>query len=628
MHLRLQHVIAGAVALASFGLALNQGGYSIGFIAGVTFAVWWAVLLALVLRVRPQPAVPLAAVGAGACLALLAGWTAASAAWAGDDGAVFVEVVRVLSYLGLFTLVLVASGASGARPWLGGLAIGLSAMVVLGLASRFEPSFGDGDLTGARLSYPIGYWNAFAACSAFSLVLLAWHAANGEGRLTRSLATAALPLPALAIFLSGSRGGVGTALVGVLLLLALGPRRWILSAGLALAAVAATPVILYANSQSALLDALSDSTAAAQGHRLLLLCLGTSLAIGLARYRMDPRLMGATVPRPARRLAVGAALIALAVVVVAQNPLDRYESFKQPPGQPRDAAIAAHFTNDNGSGRYQFWEAAIDAFAEHPLRGIGSGQYQAWWNEHGSIFWVLRDAHSLLFETGAELGLVGLGLVMGFFAFTAMAGYGRRAGRHGAAVGALLALLAAAAFSASIDWMWELPAVFAPVVVAAALLTGPATAEPAGERTGRTVEVSGRRRLALGLATGLIGWLALWCAGDLLLTDLKLEQSRSAAASRDFSGAAEAANDAVALQPWAAEPRLQLGLVQEALGDYSGAADTLRGAIDRAPDDWRIWFLLGRVEERSSRLPSARRAYARARALNPNAEFLDFTKEV
>ena len=39
MHLRLQHVIVAAVALASFGLALNQGGYSIGFVAGAAVAV-------------------------------------------------------------------------------------------------------------------------------------------------------------------------------------------------------------------------------------------------------------------------------------------------------------------------------------------------------------------------------------------------------------------------------------------------------------------------------------------------------------------------------------------------------------------------------------------------------------
>jgi Flp pilus assembly protein TadD len=130
------------------------------------------------------------------------------------------------------------------------------------------------------------------------------------------------------------------------------------------------------------------------------------------------------------------------------------------------------------------------------------------------------------------------------------------------------------------------------------------------------------------VATGLIAWVALLCAGNLLLTDAKLQESRSAAGGRDFAGAAEAANDAVALQPWAAEPRLQLGLVQEAAGDYSGAADTLRGAIDRAPDDWRIWFLLGRVEERSSRLEEARRAYARARELNPRAEFLRFTEAI
>jgi tetratricopeptide (TPR) repeat protein len=319
---------------------------------------------------------------------------------------------------------------------------------------------------------------------------------------------------------------------------------------------------------------------------------------------------------------IGATLLTVAVLVLAGVSQVGTESVRVPTGPQAERLRSVE------SERYDYWVVAWKAFADRPFGGIGSGGFGAeWLRERPADSLVVRDAHSIYVETGAELGLVGLALVLGFFAIAATAGLRRWNRGEAAVAGALLALLAAGAFSASIDWMWELPAVFAPIVVAAALLTGPATAAAPSAR-GRTREVRGRPRLAAAVATGLIGWVAVLCAGDLLLTDAKLEESRSAAAGRDFDAAAEAANDAVALQPWAAEPRLQLGLVQEALGDYASAADTLRGAIDRAPDDWRIWFLLGRVEERSHRLPAARRAYARARALNPNAEFLDFTKDV
>ena len=624
MHLRFQHLIAAAVALAAFGAGLNQGGYALGFVAGAAIAIWWVVLFGLLLRLLPRQAPPVAAVAAGGSLALLAAWTAASLGWASDDGAAFVEIVRVLSYLGLFALVVLASGREGPRPWLTGLTLGLTGIVVLGLASRFEPSFGNGDLTGARLSYPLGYWNAYGACAATSLLLLAWHAANAERPLSRSLATAILPLPALAIFLSGSRGGVAAALIGAGLLLALGPRRLTLSSSLALAALAAAPLIVFANSREALLDGLTGSGAASEGHQLLLLALALCAAAAAARHRLDGTLMAARLRPPVRNLAIAAGALVLLAVVVSQDPLDRLDRFKEPPAPAEAGGGGSNFTNDNGSGRYQFWDAALEALGEEPLRGVGAGQYEAWWNQNGSIHWVLRDAHSLLFETAAELGLVGLALLAAFLTIVAAAGWRRRLGEQGAAGAACLALLGAGVFSASIDWMWELPAVFAPVVLAAALLSGPATA--AGAAPGSIAgarEVPQRRRLALGVATALIAWLALLCAADLLVTRVKLEESRSAAAAGDFGASAEAANDAIALQPWAAEPRVQLGLVQEGSGDVAAAASTLRGATERAPEDWRIWFLLGRVEARANHPAASRAALERAERLNPRSPDLN-----
>jgi tetratricopeptide (TPR) repeat protein len=182
-----------------------------------------------------------------------------------------------------------------------------------------------------------------------------------------------------------------------------------------------------------------------------------------------------------------------------------------------------------------------------------------------------------------------------------------------------LALLAAGLLSASIDWMWELVAVFGVVVVAAALLTGGATAEEGIRQQGRLSAAFARRPLAFAVATGLLAWAALWCSGDLMLTRMKLEESSSAAAAGRLRDAADAANDAVALQPWAADPRLQLGLVQEAAGNREQAAATLRGAAERAPDDWEVWFALGRVEFESHDFAASRAALAQARRTNPRS---------
>ena len=93
----------------------------------------------------------------------------------------------------------------------------------------------------------------------------------------------------------------------------------------------------------------------------------------------------------------------------------------------------------------------------------------------------------------AELGIVGLVLVLGFLGFAAVSGSRRGPTRsRGGALGAALAILAAGIVSAAIDWTWELPACFGLVVLAAALLTGPATLAP--EAASERATPGGRRR--------------------------------------------------------------------------------------------------------------------------------------
>ena len=73
---------------------------------------------------RARRLAPFARPGGGArgrrVLAALAAWTAVSLGWTGDAGGAFVEVVRVLGYLGLFVLIVIASPRASARDWLGG----------------------------------------------------------------------------------------------------------------------------------------------------------------------------------------------------------------------------------------------------------------------------------------------------------------------------------------------------------------------------------------------------------------------------------------------------------------------------------------------------------------------------
>ncbi len=636
---RLHPAIAVTVAVLYVALAVANGGYSIELTAATTVAVWWAVALALALGAWPRSRVPAAALGAGACLVALAAWTAISIDWASDAGGAFVEVVRALGYLGVFALVVIASPRASARAWLGGLALGLVVVAGLALVSRFEPSLSGDESLGTflpsaagRLSFPIGYWNGLAAAMAAGILLLVWLGGHARAAWLRALAVAAIPLPILVIYFASSRGGVIAGVVGLAVLLALGPGRARMLAGALMGGVGGVLLASLASRKHELVDALTNSTAASQGDQMLALSLAVVVAVGLLRFLADEWLEEVDVPRGVSRLAAAVAVIAAVAGIAAANPSARWGEFKEVGALDVQTTYnAAHLSSGRGSGRYQFWSTALDAFDAHPVNGIGAGGYEAYWDEHGSLVMPVRNAHSLFIETMAELGLVGLALVLGFVLIPIVSGSRRGPGRaRGATLGAALAVFAAGLVSAGIDWTWELPACFGLVVLVGGLLTGPATLGSEAALGAELQAVNGWRgpwpspppRFGLGIATLLVAWAAIWAGGILFLTEARLGSSRDAASAGDLEAAAQDARDAIKLEPWAAGPRLQLALVDELGGDLRQAKRDLGEAIKRAPDNWQLWFVRIRLDVKSGDVEAAQRALDRARQLNPRAPFL------
>jgi Flp pilus assembly protein TadD len=137
----------------------------------------------------------------------------------------------------------------------------------------------------------------------------------------------------------------------------------------------------------------------------------------------------------------------------------------------------------------------------------------------------------------------------------------------------------------------------------------------------RTPTPAPASRLGLGIATLLVAGAAIWAGGVLFLTEAKVGDSREAARAGDLDSAAKDARDAIKLEPWAAGPRLQLALVDELGGDLRAAQRDLAGAIERAPDDWQLWFVRTRIDVKSGNVHQARRSLQRARQLNPRAPF-------
>ncbi len=386
---------------------------------------------------------PREGVVAGACIAALSLFTVLSMGWGVDDGAAFDDTLRAVVYAGVFVLVLVASPARSARAWLAGLAIGLVALALLALGSRMIPSlFPENDLVSVlpevrgRLSYPLGYWNALGAVLAFASVLLMGLAGLARSVVGRSLATAAIPLTTLGVFLTSSRGGAVAGAVGLVLLFALSKNRLRLVAAAVIGGAGSVVLVLAAVSRDLFTDGRTSAAGyPAEANSMLLLTLVVVAAALTLRPLVDPLVERIRVPRPVSIAAASLAVIALVVGLVGADPVERWHELKAPPDTAAQVEgrglVTRHLTSTEGTGRYQFWNAGWEALKSDPLKGVGAAGYEPWWAQHGSLDYYVRNAHSLFFETAAELGVVGLALLLGFFVAPILAGVRHRAGRRG-----------------------------------------------------------------------------------------------------------------------------------------------------------------------------------------------------
>jgi hypothetical protein len=126
------------------------------------------------------------------------------------------------------------------------------------------------------------------------------------------------------------------------------------------------------------------------------------------------------------------------------------------------------------SDRGYYWRAAWDDYEIHPWLGSGAGT-MAYYSRRPGPQLPATDAHNLYLESLAELGPVGLALLVAALALPLVAAArARRQGFVAPALGAYVAYLV----HAGIDWDWEMP-----VVTLAGLACGVAVVAEARART-------------------------------------------------------------------------------------------------------------------------------------------------
>jgi O-antigen ligase len=122
-----------------------------------------------------------------------------------------------------------------------------------------------------------------------------------------------------------------------------------------------------------------------------------------------------------------------------------------------------------GANRPHYWGVAWREYKMNPLTGSGAGTFDSFWLHYRPISSFARDAHSLYVETLAELGPLGLALLVLALAVPLLALRRRGDPLLAAAAGAYVAF----ALHVAVDWDWELPAVtLGGLACGAALLAG------------------------------------------------------------------------------------------------------------------------------------------------------------
>ena len=617
-------------------LALEEGGYEAVTRGEVGIALWWIVLVGAAVGVLPAARIGRAGwIGLG-LLAVFALWTGLGVAWSESAERSVAEFGRVAMLLGVFVVALSVQRQGAARRTVAAVASATAVVAILALLSRMEPNWLPVEniaeflpSTENRLSYPLGYWNGLAQFVAIGLPLVVYMASAARLSVVRALAAGVIPAMVLTAFLTLSRGGAAAAVVGLIALLVLYPRRLQLLPPLLLGTGGGALLISGATQREAFQDGLTNSAAASQGAEMLALtlivCGGVALvqaAVSLSdRHGLGPRL-----PRPSPRStgiaagAIAALAIAAALALGAPGELsDRWDQFKEP---NTAGSGVERLGSASGSNRYQYWDSAVDANATDPLLGIGPGTFEFWWARDNPLETAtglfVRDAHSLYLETLAELGIIGLVLIVGFLGFVLAMGCARAIRRRPASAPILAAATAgAAAFAtaAAVDWAWELTVLPVSFLLLAAVILGRDTGRRADheppETPGPGLAVRGG---LVGLAAISLVVVAIPFAGLSAIDDSRAE-AQTAALDRALADARTAGD----VQPYAATPYLQQALVLELGGDLEAAAAAAERATREEPTNWRPWLVLSRIEAGRGRTQASIDAFVEARSLNPRS---------
>jgi hypothetical protein len=545
-----------------------------------------------------------------AAVAGLALWQLGSVLWSPGAALPVAEAERTLLYLTAAAALVIALRPETVGSLQDGIVGGTTVVALYALGTRLAPGTLGGAYdpsSGYQLAKPIGYWNALGLLAVLGM-LPALAAVLQPGRLRGLLAAMTLVPLTACLYFTFSRGSL--AALGLALAALVGLQQARVRAALHLAVLLLVPLLavaLAARSSALTAPGATLETAQHEGHRVAWQLLALSALAGAVQLVAAWALARVTLGRALGRwLTVAAAAFVLAGAVVAVEheggpgtiTQRAREAFARDP-PATTASLDRRLLSVSGHGRSDYWRVALRMVAGDPALGAGAGSFDRVWARERPVANDARDAHNLYLETLAELGPVGLVLVLTLL--LAPVAVLRRARRAPAAAPAA-AMLLAFAVHAGVDWDWEIPLLALVALAAGATLV---VLDPSRRR----VALTSRRRWAIFGAIAVAGALALVThVGNRAAAD-----SLDALANDAPERAAADARKAASWMPWSPQGDQLLGEAFSLERRDVAARAAFRRALARDDSDWSSWYDLASVTTG----PERARALTRSRELNP-----------
>ncbi|HXC23422.1 MAG TPA: O-antigen ligase family protein, partial [Solirubrobacteraceae bacterium] len=550
----------------------------------------------------------------------------------------------------ILTLPILAVGAISALRMAGrGVVCGIALIAIYTLGVMFFD--GPSIFLAGRLNGPVEYRNATALlfCIAY-WPLIVTAASRDRGRVLRAVCLGLAELMLGLAFLTQSRGVLFGLGCGALVVLILGPektrRAWLALLSLILLAGASSRLLVPYHAFIDGKHVSSGDIANAASALAVLACAAIALGFLVAVFDAGLR----PVSPAMARIRVGARLGLLAVllmglaggmVAVRGEPIHELQvKWRQFKSLQTTSTSATRYTSTGGQ-RYDLWRVALDELQAHPIAGVGAGSYQFDYYRLRRSTRNLEDPHGLLFQIGAELGIVGLLLfaMIPIGIIGSLRRWWRVAPRDvRRSAGGLAAAGATFIGQSLVDWMWRIPGLTALgllcLAVAATLLARTGLVAGAVEPTRPTGHPDGnalsdrlpslaglagrwaRRPLATRLAAAVILFGAVALTLSLYLSNVYILHARDEIGLSPTAQLADA-RIASSFDPWSTDPHYIEASALESMGMRAQARAQLEDARRLESTNAVPLGLLGDFEARGGDFAKARGYYRQALVLDP-----------